>query len=412
MMTMDNHKAGWVMLGLIFCLYASFGIVNRGLAPLITAIMTDLQISYSEMGAILGTWQMIYIPFALLTGAIIDRLGVKITLFIGVLIIGLSSFLRYFASGFGSMLFAVSLFGLGGPMISIGGPKIIAMWFTGKKRGAAMGIFLTGNILGGLFSLLGTNSLIMPLTGYSWRLTFVCYGLAPMITALIWRLFAVDSPSAPVSANADVKAVFIGILRNTNVRLILVMGLCAFAIGHGFSSWLPNMLEFSGLSPKMAGYAASVPLFFSIPAILMVPRMVPEAHRSRFLGVASLVTAFHLIIATYASGSMMLIALMILGLSSSCLMPVLMLILMDSTGIEPEQLGTAGGVFFCIAEIGGVMGPTIIGILVDATHSFKAGSLFLAGLSVFICLLAMKLSFNFNAPAISSAGAFDKLFRQ
>jgi cyanate permease len=411
-MTMDNNKAGWIMLGLIFCLYASFGIVNRGLAPLITAIMTDLKISYCEMGVILGTWQMIYIPVALFAGALIDRLGVKITLFIGVLIIGLSSVLRYFASGFGSLLFAVSLFGIGGPMISIGGPKIIAIWFVGKKRGTAMSIFLTGNILGGLVSLLGTNSIIMPLTGNCWRLTFVCYGLVPMITALIWRLFAVDSPSAPVSADDDLKAVFISIFRNTNVRLILVMGLCAFAIGHGFSSWLPKILESSGLSPKMAGYAASVPLFFSIPSILIVPRMVPEAYRSRFLGVASLITAFHLIIATYASGLIMLMALTILGLSSSCLMPVLMLILIDSTGIETTHLGAAGGVFFCVAEIGGVIGPAIIGVLVDLTHSFMAGSIFLAGLSVFICILAMKLSLNLNAPTIRIAGALDKLFRQ
>jgi cyanate permease len=411
-MTIDNNRAGWIMLGLIFCLYASFGIVNRSLAPLITAIMTDLKISYCEMGVILGMWQMIYIPVALLTGVLIDRLGVKITLFSGVLIIGLSSFLRYFASGFGSMLFAVSLFGIGGPMISIGGPKIIAIWFAGKKRGAAMGIFLTGNIFGGLVSLLGTNSIVMPLTGNCWRLTFVCYGLVPMITALIWRLFAVDSPTAPASANDDLKAVFISIFRNTNVRLILVMGLCAFAIGHGFSSWLPKILESGGLSPKMAGYVASVPLFFSIPSILMVPRMVQQAHRSRFVGVASLVTAFQLIIVTYASGPLMLMALMILGLSSSCLMPVLMLILMDSTGIEPAHLGAAGGVFFCIAEIGGVIGPAIIGVLVDLTHSFMAGSLFLASLSVFICILAMKLSLNLNSPAIRIAGAIHKHFRQ
>jgi CP family cyanate transporter-like MFS transporter len=348
---------------------------------------------------------------ALITGAIIDRLGVKRTLLAGILFIGLSSYLRYFASGFGSMLCAVAMFGIGGPMVSIGGPKIIATWFAAEKRGAAIGIFLTGNIFGGLFSLLATNSVIMPMTGYSWRLTFVFYGIVPTIVALIWLLFAVNGPSTSLSANGALKEAFIGIFRNTKVRLVILMGLCAFAIGHGFSSWLPNILESSGFSPQMAGYTASVPLFFSLPSILLVPRIIPEAYRCHFLCIASLVTAVDLIVASYSSGQFLLLALMMLGLFSSCLMPVLMLILMDSAGISPAQLGTAGGLFFCISEIGGVMGPAIMGALVELTHSFVTGNLFLASLGVSIFLLAMKLALEISAPPMGIGSAVLKLFK-
>jgi hypothetical protein len=46
------------MLALLALLYASFGLVTRSVAPLVTPILRDLQITYSEMGLILGSWQL------------------------------------------------------------------------------------------------------------------------------------------------------------------------------------------------------------------------------------------------------------------------------------------------------------------------------------------------------------------
>jgi len=51
----------WVILILLALLYASFGLVTRSVAPLVTPILKDLQISYSEMGLILGSWQLTFI---------------------------------------------------------------------------------------------------------------------------------------------------------------------------------------------------------------------------------------------------------------------------------------------------------------------------------------------------------------
>jgi cyanate permease len=68
-------------------------------------------------------------------------------------------------------------------------------------------------------------------------------------------------------------------------------------------------------------------------------------------------------------------------------MPLMLLILMESPRVETEYMGAAGGMFFCVAEIGGFTGPSLMGILVDLTGTFMAGTIFLAILCVAIAIM-------------------------
>ena len=95
-----SRKYRWVMLILLLLLYACFGIVSRAIFPLVTPILNDLSLIYSQMGLILGSWQLTYIMMALVAGSILDRWGVRKSLFAGAIIIGLSSSLRYFSNDF------------------------------------------------------------------------------------------------------------------------------------------------------------------------------------------------------------------------------------------------------------------------------------------------------------------------
>ncbi|MFC2047940.1 MFS transporter, partial [Chloroflexota bacterium] len=109
----------WVMLVLVWLLFCVFSVIVRSLAPLVTPILEDLNISYSQMGLIMGSWPFTYIAVAVIAGAIMDRWGIRKSLLVGIIIVGLSEVLRYFANGFATMLLCVALLGLGGPMISI-----------------------------------------------------------------------------------------------------------------------------------------------------------------------------------------------------------------------------------------------------------------------------------------------------
>ena len=122
------------------------------------------------MGGVLGIWQLIYIMVAVPCGAFLDRVGARRALFVGALIIAGSGMLRGVADGVLMLYLAVGLFGVGGPIVSAGAPKVIARWFKGSERGLAMGMYITGPNLGAIVSFALTNSVLMPALDNDWRL--------------------------------------------------------------------------------------------------------------------------------------------------------------------------------------------------------------------------------------------------
>ena len=66
-------------------------------------------------------------------GAFVDRAGLKLSLFLAALIMALSGLLRALSYDYFTMFSSVALFGIGGPLISIGAPKLIADYFVGKE---------------------------------------------------------------------------------------------------------------------------------------------------------------------------------------------------------------------------------------------------------------------------------------
>lgn len=383
----------WVVLTLLWLLYLSFGLVVGSMAPLVTPIVEDLNISYSQIGLILGSWQLVYILASIWAGNIIDRWGEHKSLLLGALIIGLSASLRYFAQGFGTLLPMVALLGIGGPMMSVGGPKTISLWFDSKRRGIALGIFMTGTSIGILLGFSLTNSVVMPITDSSWRVTFLSYGILAFIVGLLWLFLYRDIKSAEISVRPGVVTVLKQIVKIRNVQFVLLMGLFSFATIHGLMNWLPKILETSGMSPVLAGFAASANILAGIPAVIVLPHVVPSRLRGRLLAIAAFIVALGLGGLIGLSGIYQFLCLIILGIAGSSILPVLLLILMDNSGIPVEYVGSAGGVFYCVAEIGGFLAPLLVGALFDISGSFLAGILLLVALNIVIIPFTFRLKF-------------------
>ena len=374
----------WVMLALLWLLYTSFGIIYRSLSPLITPILADLNMSYSQMGFVLGSWQLTYIAAAGMAGFLIDRWGIRKSLFFGTFVISLSVGLRYFSQGFGTFLPIVALFGIGGPLISVGCPKTIALWFQGKDRGTAVGVYLTGPWLGGAFVFAATNRVIMPLAGNSWRLTFAVYGFMALAVAVLWWILARDIETGDGRENMSMKRVFRALVKVPNVQVVLVLGLLSFAITHGLMNWLPGIFESKGFSPTLAGYASSVPLLAGIPSLLILPRVIPSHRRGLSIGITAAVIALSVWLFFTLKGLSMFAALILYGVTSCTLVPLLTLILMETPEVGQEYMGSAGGLFFCISQIGGFMSPFVVGVLVDWTGDFMASGYFVIALALAI----------------------------
>ncbi len=342
----------------------------------------------------MGSWQLVYIPVAVFAGFAIDKWGIRKSLFAGALIIGLSEGLRYFATGFITLLPLVALFGIGGPLISIGAPKVVSSWFVGNDRATAVGIYTTAPWIGGLFSIAATNSIVMPLNGESWRLTLLYYGLLTISFAFVWGLFARDAGQGEKTSGISLKEVFIALVKVRNVKIVLVAGLLTLFVEHGFSHWLPKMLEDRGFTPEAAGFLAAVPLIAAIPAVLLLPRFIPSHSRGRYIAVLSVVTSAGLLLSYIASSWIRILGLVIYGISAPSLLPLLMLAIMEEPQVGTKHMGLAGGLFFCIAEIGGFTGPLLMGGLVDFTDSFLPGIIFFTVTGIILGLIVLVIRGN------------------
>ena len=188
-----NFKASgsplrWAVLAGVWLAYFCFGMTIVTLAPLVAEISADLNLSRSQMGVVLGAWQLVYIGSAIPLGILLDRTGVRRGLMFAFIMIAVSVALRSQAEGYASLFLAVAVFGLGGPLVSVGAPKTISLWFEGKGRGMAMGIYMTAPMLGSMAGLSLTNGLFMPLMDGNWRAVMLLYAGFIVVSSLVWWL--------------------------------------------------------------------------------------------------------------------------------------------------------------------------------------------------------------------------------
>ncbi len=386
----------WLMLALVWLLYACFGLVSGSISPVVQPVIDDLGFTNTQMGFILGSWQLVYIGTASPLGALVDRLDVRRSLAIGIFIVLLSMVLRGFATNFFTMFLSVALFGIGGPIISIGAPKVVSLWFQGSERGTASGIYATGPAAGTAIALATAGSLIVPLTG-SWRGISFVYGAVVLVIAIAWWLFARDVPKSALEDGSVAKPqnesawkVTWELLHHRNVQLMLLLAPATFMLNHGLSSWNPTLLQERGMSLSQAGFWTAVATGFSVLSLLLIPRMARHGYRTWSLAILLIVSAGSSAAMGFLGGTPLVGSLLLSNFVRSPFMPLLTLILMETPGVGQRRIGAAAGIFFAAAEIGGFGGPFLMGLLRDATHSLMSG---LIMLSVMTAALVLVLPF-------------------
>ena len=376
------------MLGGVWLIYLGFGLLSVAMAPLVDPISRDLGLSYTTMGAILGAWPLVYIVAAAPCGAFVDRVGLKWSLFLAVLVIAASGGLRAVAFDAATLFVAVGLFGIGGPLISIGAPKAIAQWFQGAERGFAMGVYITGPALGNMLALALTNSVLMPLTGGNWRQVLLIYSGFILATGLAWFLLGshpinrvVERAGRHRETVAGQMAVFARLLRLPSIQVILAISIGAFFFHHALSNWLPEILRTGGMTPDVAGIWSAVPTAIGIVGALLIPRLATPPRRFAILFGLSLCAGAGALMLLVAGTPALVVAMILQGIGRGSLIAVLILVLMETRGVDARHTGAAVGLFFSAAEIGGVLGPLAIGAASDLTGGFDAGLWLLGAVS-------------------------------
>ena len=382
------------MLGLIWLVYVCNGLAFSSLATVVDPIRDDLGISYGRMGLVLGFWQLVTIVTFYPLGRLMDRFPTRRLVAVGAVIMALSLVLRGLSVDFYTLLFAMGLFAFGGPLISVGAPKVVAGWFSGAERNFATGAYISGPIVGIVIGLALATNVIVPLTG-SWRGVQFTYGIAALVAGLIWYVLAREPARPLVATKAASKlvrqdeagSVLWTLLRVGNVRLVLILAIASFLLQHGLVNWAPTLLKEAGMTSDRASLWAAIGVAAGAIGVLTVPSFARLGRRRIILAAMLAWAALGTAGLALTGGGGLITSLLIANIASTPIFPILTLILIDTEEVGLKRIGAAVGLAFAASEIGGFAGPFMLGVVRDVTGSLDTGVLALAAITAALILV-------------------------
>jgi ACS family tartrate transporter-like MFS transporter len=166
---------------------------------------------------------------------------------------------------------------------------------------------------------------------------------------------------------------------------------------YGLNFWLPKMLVAEGVSATASGWWAVIPYGLSSFAMLLLSRLMGRS----WLGRLILVSAVGFAVAGFAHNlSLSLAGFSLAAIGAYAALP---LFWSASTGhMSARVAGPAIATVNSIGVLGGFVGPSAMGWLLDRTHSYAAGLCSLAGLLVVGAVIA-SVRRQSHAPAALSA---------
>ena len=390
---MQAPRHRWFVFGAMSGVYFSFGIAVAAIAPMLTDVREDLDVSRGAMGFALGAWAMIYIGTSPIAGRFIDRFDLGWSLALGGVSVTGSLLLRAGAQGLGTLWLAVAFFGVFGPLVSASAPKLMASWFPDEaERRRGVGWYAMAPAIGGAITVAVTNPVLLVWFD-SWRSVLVfeagIAAVATLLWVLTWRW--VDRPVETHSATAETadETTWRDLVASHEIRLILVVAFALFFLNHALGNWLPTVLEeFSGLSPSAAGAWVGAGGIVAIVSSGTIPA-IADPSRMHLLVAAVMTVAAAALIAIVLAPEASHGPLSMLTFVRGALAPLAIITVLAAERVTPANAGLANGVWFSVAEVGGVTGPLTVGALADTTVGYEGAMLTVAGLSLFGAVVAL-----------------------
>lgn len=161
---------------------------------ILPSMKDGLLLSYTQLGSIATGNFIGYLALAIIGGFLATRFGIRKTVFISLLIIGVSLFLTGLANSFLFAFFMRLLAGAGNGGSYVPIMALPAAWFVSKKRGLATGI-VSGGIGAGLF----LSGIILPpiLSAFGkdgWRFAWFFLGIIVFASAFVCYALLRDNP--------------------------------------------------------------------------------------------------------------------------------------------------------------------------------------------------------------------------
>ncbi|QCC59264.1 MFS transporter [Natrinema thermotolerans] len=406
---MDRRRAyAAVVVGTLG--YTCLMFVWFSLPAYLSTIIDNLGLSGTQAGVVAGAVPLTYIPIALFSGVVVDRIGPGRSLAAGVLIYGTAQVARSAATGFPSLLAATLAIGVGATAITFGLPKLVSVLFPPDETGLPSSIYLVGASTGTASVFAVGRPVLGPLLG-GWRPLFFWSGVVAIAYGLLWLGVAhrlgidarnraandaddADSSLSPAAIARDLKLV----LTHRELQLVVVVGTMYLLIAHGTQSWLPTLLEARGYSAGRAGRMTSLLVAANVVGVVTVPAVADRlgVRRTALIGCGLIATVGLSGVISSGLGLLLLGSVLVTGFGFGGLSPLIRAIPPELEGIGARLTGTAVGFIFAVGEIGGFLGPVLVGTLYDRTGSYAPGLGLLAVAGLVVAVAGSVLRFRYG----------------
>jgi MFS family permease len=354
-------------------------------------IREDLGLNVAQMGILLSAFLWAYAFSQLPAGALVDRVGPRWLLGIGLMI---WSGAQIAAGTVGSITqFAIArvFLGVGESPQFTSGVRVVRDWFNVKERAFGVGMVNTSPFIG---QAIAPPLLTAMMLGFGWRWMFIVMGLAGMAVAAIWvtwfrepRHLPLDAEEKAYLTEGDPPAVaepitfaqwrYLFAFRSTWGLILGCFGLgyCTWLYG----TWLPGYLEIERhMSIRATGYVASIPFALAVLGAIggglladrLVRRGVSPVNSRKVPLVAGLVgVAVFTIGAAEVSSNTMAVACVTMAMVCGAVCSGLYWAL--ASAIAPSNCtASAGSLANFGSYIGGAITPAVTGVIVQVTGSF------------------------------------------
>ena len=365
----------WAMLLVVFFTRTSLGFQFQSIAALTPFLVTAFDISWAQVGLLMGLFMLPGVVFALPGGLLGQRFGSRRVVLagLGLMIVG-GMFVSY-SGGFHSAALGRTLCGIGGVLVNIMLARMVADWFRGRELQTALGLMLAAWPFGMTLALMMLGPLALLA---SWRVaeyaTVAAAALALGVMALVYE----DPPGA-----GGVEAARLQLNLPRRVWVLAISAGVGWALLNAsvivVASFAPSFLMSRGASVSHAGQVTGAALWISIVSVPLGGFVADRVNRPKLLIVTGcLVAAASMIAIAYAPvpALWMVVTGILLGLPPSIMMALL------PRAVPAEHLATAFGVFYSLFYLGMAVSQTVAGLLRDLTGDPAVPLLFAAALMV------------------------------
>jgi len=395
-MKQDNFKIyayRWIVLVAFMFVVAVTQLLWITFAPITGAAAKFYGVQDLSIGLLSMSFMIVYIFVSIPASWVIDTYGIRVGVGIGAVLTAVFGLLRgVWASNYTLVLIAQIGVAIGQPFVLNAVTTVAARWFPMRERATASGLGSLAMYLGIFLGLA-----LSPYLTIHFQIggMLVAYGIASLVAALVFLVFARERPATPPCApGMEVRSlVFDGfkqMLRQKEFILLLAIFFIGLGTFNAVTTWIEDIVRPNGFTSTQAGIIGGLMIVGGILGALIIPSL-SDRYRKRtpFIIVALAGATLGLAGIAYATSYwLLLVAAFIMGFFLLSAGPIGFQYGAEIT--YPTLEGTSNGLLILMGQISGIV--FIFGM--DSFKSPGSGSMTLS-LVVLIVLMILSLVLSF-----------------